>query len=189
VARSRERLEIMPDYTVVRADHKEDWSGKFGPMSTYALELQEVGDGSGNSRQVEMNQKPATAPPQVGETLSGTITSSSNPDFADKFKKEFKEGGFSGGGGSRGGGTFKPRDPSEIAGARHAHNLLVAAHSFPPMPMDAQGLVSPRLIQARLDDLEAFACVLDEKTAAISDAAKAQPAAEKPKEDDSSLPF
>lgn len=173
----------MPDYQVVRADHKEDWNGKFGPMSTYALELQEVGDGSGNSRQVEMNQKPSTAPPQAGETLSGTITPSSNPDFADKFKKEFKEGGFSGGGGSKGGGTFKPRDPSEIAGARHAHNLLVAAHSFPPMLHDR----STKEIQERLDDLEAFACVLDEKTAAISDAAKeGKPA---PKEDGSDLPF
>jgi hypothetical protein len=156
-------------------------------MSTYALELQEVGDGSGNTRQVEMNQKPSTAPPQAGETLSGTITSSSNPDFADKFKKEFKDGGFSGGGGSKGGGTFKPRDPSEIAGARHAHNLLVAAHTFSPLPILADGGASPSAVQQRLDDLEAFACVLDEKTAAISDAAKAQPAAEKKPETD--VPF
>lgn len=174
----------MTDYQIVQADHKEDWSGKFGPMSTYALELQEVGDGSGNSRQVEMNQKPSTAPPQAGETLSGTITSSSNPDFADKFKKEFKEGGGSSGSwSSKGGGAFKPRDPSEIAGARHAHNLLVAAHSFPPMAIDS----NPKEVQERLDDLEAFACVLDEKTAAISDAAKAQPAAEKKPETD--VPF
>ena len=181
----------MTDFQVVRADHKEDWSGKFGPMSTYALELQEVGDGSGNSRQVEMNQKPSTAAPQAGETLSGTITPSSNPDFADKFKKEFKEGGFSGGGGSKGGGTFKPRDPSEIAGARHAHNLLVAAHSFPPMEYEelaGRRGMSSQQIQERLDNLEAFACVLDEKTAAISDAAKAQPAAEK-KDDSDRLPF
>lgn len=173
----------MPDYQVVRADHKEDWSGKFGPMSTYALELGEVGKAEAPSRQVEMNQKPSTAPPQAGEILSGTITPSSNPDFADKFKKEFKEGGFSGGGGSKGGGTFKPRDPSEIAGARHAHNLLVAAHSFPSMTGD----YTPAEVQTRLEDLEAFACVLDEKTAAISDAAKgAKPA---PKEDGSDLPF
>jgi hypothetical protein len=177
----------MPDFQVVRADHKEDWSGKFGPMSTYALELQEVGDGSGIVRQVEMNQKPTTAPPQAGETLSGTITPSSNLDFADKFKKEFKEGGFSGGGGPKGGGIFKPRDPSEIAGARHAHNLLVAAHSFPPMEFMSGGN-NAQVVQERLDDLEAFACVLDEKTAAISDAAKAQPAAEK-KDDSDSLPF
>lgn len=172
----------MTDYQVVRADHKEDWSGKFGPMSTYALELQEVGDGSGNSRQVEMNQKPSTAPPQAGETLSGTITSSSNPDFADKFKKEFKESSFSGGAERKSGGTFKPRDPSEIAGARHAHNLLVAAHCLDPLPVGA----TDKQVQERLDNIEAMACVLDEKTAAISDAAKAQPAAEKK---DDSLPF
>jgi hypothetical protein len=153
-------------------------------MSTYALELQEAGDGSGNSRQVEMNQKPSTAPPLAGETLSGTITPSSNPDFADKFKKEFKEGGFSGGGGgSKGGGTFKPRDPSEIAGARHAHNLLVAAHTFAPLQHPE---ATPPVIQQRLDDLEAFACVLDEKTAAISDAAKAPSV---PAEKDTSIPF
>lgn len=179
----------MPkDYQVVRADHKEDWNGKFGPMSTYSLELQEVGDLLAPSYQVEMNQKPSTAAPQAGETLSGTITPSSNPDFADKFKKEFKEGGFSGGG-SKGGGTFKPRDPSEIAGARHAHNLLVAAHSFPAMHPQDNGKVHPTVIQERLDDLEAFACVLDEKTAAISDAAKAQPAAEKKDGGSDTIPF
>lgn len=176
----------MKDYQVIRADHKEDWSGNYGPMATYSLELQEVGDGSGNTRQVEMNQKPTTAPPSAGETLSGTITPNSNPDFADKFKKEFiKEGGFSayGKGGSKGGGTFKPRDPSEIAGARHAHNLLVAAHSLTALPLNA----TPGEIQERIGDLEAFACVLDEKTAAISDAAKNAP--EKKDEDSSTIPF
>ena len=168
------------DYVVIRADHKEDWSGKFGPMSTYALELEEAPQGSGVGHQVEMNQKPSTPPPTPGETLSGTIQPSSNPDFAPKFKKEFKEGGVSGSGGSRGGGTFKPRDPSEIAGARHAHNLLVAAHSFEPLGLSA----SDGEVQGRIDDLEAFACVLDEKTAAISDAAKEQPKAKDPE-----LPF
>lgn len=178
------------DYQVVRADHKEDWSGKFGPVSTFALELQEAGRADAPSFQVEMNQKPSTAPPQAGETLSGTIAPSSNPDFADKFKKEYVQQDATSGtykGGSKGGGTFKPRDPSEIAGARHAHNLLVAAHSFPPMGADPQGVVHSTTVQERLDDLEAFACVLDEKTAAISDAAKeAKPI---PKEDGSDLPF
>lgn len=176
----------MPkDFLVVRADFKEEWTGNYGPMKTYALELEEAPPGSGVSHQVEMNQKPVTAPPQPGETLSGDITPNKNPDFAPKFKKAQKEG-FSGGGGSGGGGTFKPRDPSEIAGARHAHNLLVAAHSFPPLIADGSGIVKAENIQARLDDLEAFACVLDEKTAAISDAAKGET---KPKDDASSLPF
>lgn len=174
----------MPkDFVVIRADHKEDWTGKFGPMSTYALELEELPQGSGVGHQVEMNQKPSTAPPQAGETVSGDIQPNSNPDFAPKFKKEFKEGALPGKYPSGGGGTFKPRPASEIAGARHAHNLLVAAHSFPPMAIDS----NPKEVQERLDDLEAFACVLDEKTAAISDAAKAQPAAEKKPETD--VPF
>lgn len=178
----------MPkDFLVIKADHKEDWSGQYGPMKTYSLELEEAPQGSGIVEQVEINQKPTTTPPQPGETLHGDITPNRNPDFPPRFKKVMQDGGgFSGGGGSKGGGTFKPRDPSEIAGARHAHSLLVAAHSFPRLNGP---LVDPKEIQQRLDDLEAFACVLDEKTAAISDAAKAQPAAEKPKEDDSSLPF
>jgi hypothetical protein len=176
---------MSKDYVIVRADHKEDWSGQYGPMKTYALELEEAPQGSGITHQVEMNQKPTTAPPQPGETLSGDIMPNRNPDFPPRFKKAQKEG-FSGGtspGG--GGGTFKSRDPSEIAGARHAHNLLVAAHSFLPLPVAATGSE----VQGRIDELEAFACVLDEKTAAISDAAKeAKPA---PKEDgeSSTIPF
>lgn len=173
----------MPDYKVVRADHKEDWSGQHGPMRTYSLELQEAADPSAPVIAAEMNQKPQTAPPQAGETLSGDIQPNKNPDFPPKFKKEFKEGGGFSGGGSKGSGTFKPRDPSEIAGARHAHNLLVAAHSFEPLPVNT---FDSKVIQDRIDNLEAFACVLDEKTAAISDAAKEQPKAAA-KDDD--LPF
>jgi len=157
-------------------------------MSTYALELEEAPQGSGISHQVEVNQKPTTAAPTPGETVSGTIEPNRNPDFAPKFKKEFKEGGFSGGGGGlKGGSTFKPRDPSEIAGARHAHNLLVAANSFPPMQYGPSGEPSAEAIQERLENIEAFACVLDEKTAAISDAAK-DPKPQS-KEDSADLPF
>lgn len=173
----------MKDYFVIRADHKEDWSGNYGPMKTYSLTLEEAPQGSGISHEVEINQKPTTAPPQPGETLSGEITPNKNPDFPPKFKKEFKEGGGFTGGGRNTGGTFKPRDPSEIAGARHAHNLLVAAHSFPPMSAGRP----PQEIQERLEDLEAFACDLDEKTAAISDAAK-HPQGDNKKAEDS-VPF
>lgn len=176
----------MPkDFIVLRADHKEDWSGQYGPMKTYSLELEEAPQGSGISHSVEMNQKPTTAPPQPGETLTGDIQPNKNPDFPPRFKKAQKDT-FSGEWSKSGSGsTFKPRDPSEIAGARHAHNLLVAAHSFEALT--SVQMADPTLIQGRLDDLEAFACVLDEKTAAISDAAKeAKPA---PKEDGSALPF
>ncbi len=159
----------MPrDYVVVRADHKEDWTGNYGPMKTYSLELEETPQGSGIGHQVEMNQRPTTAPPAPGETLTGDIQPNKNPDFPPRFKKAQKEG-FSGGGGSpNGGSTWKPRDPSEIAGARHAHNLLVAAHSFERLPSNASG----RDIEGRMEILETCARILDEKTAAISDAAK-----------------
>lgn len=179
----------MPkDYVVIRADFKEDWnSASYGPFKCYVLELEEAPQGSGILQSVEMNQKPTTAPPGAGEAVYGDITPNKNPDFPSKFKKASKDGDFSssgGSGGSKGGGTFKPRDPSEIAGARHAHNLLVAAHSFTPLTQaEAE---NPTDIQGRLDDLEAFACVLDEKTAAISDAAKNP---QLKKEDGSDLPF
>lgn len=181
---------MSKEYEVVKADHKEDWSGQYGPMTTFSLELREAGDGTGNTFQVEMNQKPTTAPPQAGETLTGTITPNKNPDFPPRFKKEFKEGG-SGGSGSGGGRTFKPRDPSEIAGARHAHNLLVAAHSFPRMELGSENpTLHSKIVQERLEDLEAFACVLDEKTAAISAAAVGGAvAAEEKAKTDSDVPF
>lgn len=173
----------MPtDYQVVRADHKKNFNGNNGPMSVYTLT---VNDQSGGSETCELVQLEKTPPPQAGQTLEGHIEPNRNPEFPPNFKKAYGGGGgFSGGGdGSKGGGTFKPRDPSEIAGARHAHNLLVAAHSFPPMLNDR----STKEIQERLDDLEAFACVLDEKTAAISDAAKAETKPSPTKDD--SLPF
>jgi hypothetical protein len=174
---------MAKDFVVVRADLKEDWTHpQHGPFKCFTLELEEAPQGSGISHRAEMNQKPTSAPPAVGETLSGTITPNQNPDFPAKFKKEFKEGG-SGGSWSPKGGTFKPRDPSEIAGARHAHNLLVAANSFQPLPIG----YTPAEVQRRLDDLEAFACVLDEKTAAISDAAKGE--TKTVPKDGSDLPF
>src|ERR1700759_1957212 len=158
----------MPkDFIVIRADHKEDWSGQYGPMKTYSLTLEEAPQGSGISHEVEINQKPTTAPPAPGETLTGDIQPNKNPAFPPRFKKAQKEG-FSGGGGSKGGGTFKPRDPSEIAGARHAHNLLVAAHCFTPLPLDATN----QQIEDRVASIGAFARMLDEETKGISDAAK-----------------
>lgn len=177
----------MKDFIVIQADHKEDWNGNYGPMKTYSLKLEEVPPGSGLGHEVEINQKPTTAPPAPGETLTGDITPNKNPDFPPRFKKAQKEGFSGSGGGAKSGSTFKPRDPSEIAGARHAHNLLVAAHSFEPLSNSLNRTDLNKALQERLDDLEAFACVLDEKTAAISDAAReAKPS---PKEDDSSFPF
>lgn len=180
----------MPkDYQIVRTDFKEDWnSPSYGPFKCYVLELEEAPQGSGIIQSVEMNQKPTTAPPATGEAVYGDITPNKNPDFPSKFKKASKDGDFpSGGSGVKsaagGGGTFKPRDPSEIAGARHAHNLLVAAHALTPLPLDA----TPEQIETRLDNLETMACILDEKTAAISDAAKGVKPA--PKDDSTDFPF
>jgi len=174
----------MPrDYVVIQADFKEDWnSPQYGPFKCYSMKLEETPLGSGVAHDVEMNQKPTTAAPQPGEEVYGDIMPNKNPDFPTKFKKASKDGAFSGGGGgAKGGGTFRPRDPAEIAGARHAHNLLVAAHSLEPLPANAEG----RAVQERIDNLEAMACTLDEKTAAISDAAKG----EKKPEGQDSIPF
>lgn len=178
------------DYEVIRADHKKDFSGNYGPMQVWSLELREAADASAPSIECELVQKPSTTPLRAGETVSGDITPNSNPDFPPKFKKEFKsEGGFSGGGGTKGGGGFKPRDPAEIAGARHAHSLLVAAHSFPPMQGVNGAEPGSDTIQARIDNLEAFACVLDEKTKAASDQAGENPKRKDVPGKDDDLPF
>jgi len=153
----------VPSFTVVKADHKKDFSGHRGQMSVYSLV---VNNEAGEPESCELCQMQRTAPPAPGQTLEGHIEPNSNPEFAPSFKKDYRsDAGRPGGSGS---GTFKPRDPSEIAGARHAHNLLVAAHSLTPLPLNVDG----KVVQERIDNLEAFACVLDEKTAAISDAAK-----------------
>lgn len=178
----------MSSYTVVQADHKKDFNGNRGPMSIYSLVLN---DEKGQTETCELCQMTKTAPPQAGQTLEGHIEPNRNPEYAPSFKKDYSgSGGFSGGpgGASRSASTFKARDPSEIAGARHAHNLLVAAHSFTPLPADPN--LYPTMIQQRIDDLEAFACVLDEKTAAISAAAMGESAIKnEASKADSDVPF
>jgi hypothetical protein len=95
--------------------------------------------------------------PQIGKSYFGTIDENKYGLF---FKTESK--GRSGGGG--GGGPMRERPASEIAGARHAHNLLVASGNLERLPADAD----PEKVERRIQILDFFAGKLDEQTAAIS---------------------
>lgn len=91
----------MADYKVVSAVKTGSYDSQYGEevdgkkvMFKYAVELE------GQSDAVEISQKPSTAAPKGGDTLTGTIESTK---YGKKFTKEKK--GFGGGGG---GGTIDP---------------------------------------------------------------------------------
>ncbi len=88
---------MAKDYKVVSAVKTGTYDSQYGEdvdgkkvMFKYAVELEGESDG------VEVSQKPSTAAPKPGDTLTGTIEAGK---YGRKFKKEQKGGGSWGGGG------------------------------------------------------------------------------------------
>lgn len=80
------------EYKILNAQRRDEWTGQYGPMVTYAVQLEGV-DGW-----VKLNQKPDTAPPASGQTLFGTVedrVEAGRP--VKKFTKQQRDGGFGGG--------------------------------------------------------------------------------------------
>lgn len=77
-------------YTITAVSPQtRDYTTKFGDMRSYRVRFE------GTPEPVEISQKVSTAPPQVGQTLEGTIDMSGQ--YGPKFKKEYNQGGFTGG--------------------------------------------------------------------------------------------
>ena len=88
------------NYTITAVSKSvRDFNGSFGPMKSYKLKLQELGD-----QTVELAQKAETPAPTAGQVLDGTVDMSGS--HGPQFKKSFKPR--AGGGGGRG------RDSDEI---------------------------------------------------------------------------
>lgn len=84
----------MSAFTVIGVHDKEEWTGNYGAMVSYVLDLE---DESGfKSMDVKLNRKPESREPEVGETFIGNLESGK---FGDKLKidfeatKELKKGG------------------------------------------------------------------------------------------------
>lgn len=60
----------MSAFTVKELVTTKEWEGQHGPMVTYTLE---VTDPAGQSQRVQMNRKPTSAAPSVGQILNGTL--------------------------------------------------------------------------------------------------------------------
>ena len=104
----------MPAYTILAVDpNVRDWdSHAGGPMKAYRLRLR---DPQGQEIPlVEWSRKANSQPPTVGETLEGTLESTS---FGTKFKKAPNANGF----GARG---RDPRDSKRIA-VQASHKVAV----------------------------------------------------------------
>lgn len=94
-------------YRVAQVTSQNTWDGSHGPMVSYKME---VTDDGGNQQTVELNQKPDTPAPSVGQEIDGFLEPAKREGFPPKLKKTPKPAG-----GGFGGGKGKPRDPAERA--------------------------------------------------------------------------
>jgi hypothetical protein len=108
-------------YTVLAVSpDTEEWNNKAGKaMVSYKVKFTEHAD-----KVVKWNQSATTAPPQVNQAVEGDIDW--NAQYMPKFTRHYAKpdgGNFDGGGG---GGTWKPRDPAEIAAIQRQHSQEMA---------------------------------------------------------------
>jgi hypothetical protein len=100
-------------YTVLGVDaNTRTWnSEKGGQMIAYSVKFTEHPD-----KAVEWSRKASSDAPKVGDSVDGTIDW--NAKFGPRFKQEFA--------GAKGSGTWKPRDPAEIAAIQRQAALKVS---------------------------------------------------------------
>lgn len=90
-----------------------DYDTKFGAMKSYKVMLENETD------PVEISQKASTPAPEAGQELSGSIQTT---DYGKKFKKEFANGGFTGGSG--GNKTESPEKQDSIMKMNALNNAV-----------------------------------------------------------------
>jgi hypothetical protein len=136
-----------------------DWNSDDGKVKLTFYDC--VFDRNGADFEANWGKQQGTGDPVVGESIEGEFF---QKDGKWRFRKASKprEGTSSGGG-----GNYKPRPPEEIAGARHAHNLLVASENLERLPADAD----TEALTNRMALLKFMADALDRQTAAVSQAA------------------
>lgn len=83
----------MADFKVVEIKGIDSWKGQYGEMKTYTM----VVEGPDGQKEVDLNQKPETPAPEVGQTIAGELKQGK---YRPKLKKDQPMGG--GGGGRRG---------------------------------------------------------------------------------------
>jgi len=105
----------MADFTITAVDQNvREYEDKYGPKKAYNLKL----EGPNGPASAQLSQKPTTAPPTVGQTLSGHIEQT---EYGPRFRKDKPQGGF----GGQGGGGFK-KDPVTEARITRMHAQKVA---------------------------------------------------------------
>jgi hypothetical protein len=77
----------MPEFTIAALLGSEDWGdgGEYGPKTTYRLALEGPQGRTSECACVELAQKRETAPPTIGQTLTGQLE---NKGGRWKFKKD-----------------------------------------------------------------------------------------------------
>lgn len=70
------------------SENVKTYESKYGQMKEYKVKLEGVAEA------VSINQKDSSPAPVVGSTLTGSIQ---DTEYGKKFKKEYSQGGFSGG--------------------------------------------------------------------------------------------
>lgn len=75
----------MSVYTVKNVLDRKEWSGNYGPMVTYVLDVED--ENGSFSPKVELNRKPESREPQSGERFVGHLEET---NFAEKLKIDFE---------------------------------------------------------------------------------------------------
>jgi hypothetical protein len=103
----------MPDFVVTAVKGSEPWSNDKGQFIGYLLTVRTA---EGREIDANINRKPTSAPPVVGETIDANLQPSSNPHFPPLLKANFSGGGGQGGG----------RSPEQTAAIQRQHSQEMA---------------------------------------------------------------
>jgi hypothetical protein len=104
---------VPQDMTISKVLDSRQWQGQHGPMVTYRIELEDHGP-------AELNQKPETAAPHVGQSVFGDLEPPKDPRYPPKLRKVQQQGGFKGNGG-------KAMDPEQRRSIERQVSAKIAA--------------------------------------------------------------
>jgi hypothetical protein len=133
-------------FTVEQVVGRKEWEGQHGPMVDYKLML------VGESEEVQLTQKPSTAPPAPGLTLNGEVVQQNG---FRKFKKEQQQAG------GRGGGGRSPAEQAAILrqGAQtRAINYVLMLNQLGAIPSVENGYwpLVQRIADSMCEDVAAY---------------------------------
>lgn len=107
---------MADNLTISKVTGKREWNGQHGSMVTYKVELEQL------EGVHELNQKPETPEPNVGESIFADVLPPNKEGFLPRLKKKQQQGGFGGGGW----GGKSPEEQRKIQ-RQHSQEMAIRA--------------------------------------------------------------